>query len=453
MIYCGDCLEVMRKLEDNSIDSIVTDPPAGISFMGKVWDKDKGGRDKWIEWMQEIATECLRVIKPGGHCFVWTIPRTSHWTATAWENAGFAIKDIVAHVFGSGFPKSLDIGKKADQILGNEREVVGEKIRGNVQKAKQNGVTFAKADANKNNKDIFGYGTEILTKGTSEWEGWGTALKPAREDWILMRKPIEKGLNIAKNVLKWRTGGINIDECRVDCDWVKERGETWLNSGTNKQGYRSRPAQTPESHFNTCADRVSNLGRFPANLITDGSEEVRECFPDTKSGNLNSGHKRGDGTGNSFMGGGGVVEGNYGGDSGNASRFFKSIKYCAKASKSERNAGCEGLEEKDVFQKNTSKWITDPRHPNGGYEHNPVKQQNSHPTVKPIPLMRYLCRLITPKGGTVLDPFMGSGSTGCACVLEGFDFIGIEMADEYITIAQARIDYWKNMETQEKLSL
>ena len=170
-LLVGDNAIWLKKIPDNSIDSIVTDPPAGISFMARGWDSDKGGRDHWIKWMSEVATECKRVLKPGGHAFVWAIPRTSHWTATAWENAGFEIRDVVAHVFGSGFPKSHNI-EKALQKIQPER--------------------------------------------SSEFKGIGTALKPAREDWILMRKPLDKGLTIAENCLKWGTGGINIDESRVD---------------------------------------------------------------------------------------------------------------------------------------------------------------------------------------------------------------------------------------------
>ena len=171
--------------------------------MGRGWDTDKGGRDHWIAWMQEVATECKRVLKPGGHAFVWAIPRTSHWTATAWENAGFEIRDVVAHIFGSGFPKSLNIGKAVDKLQGNEREDVGESKRhgGGIV---GNGSSYELPPTTPN-----------ITKGTSPWEGWGTALKPAREDWLLMRKPIESK-TVAENVLKYGTGGINIDESRVE---------------------------------------------------------------------------------------------------------------------------------------------------------------------------------------------------------------------------------------------
>jgi hypothetical protein len=205
-LLVGDNAIWLKKIPDNSIDSIVTDPPAGISFMGRGWDTDKGGRDHWIAWMQEVATECKRVLKPGGHAFVWAIPRTSHWTATAWENAGFEIRDVVAHIFGSGFPKSLNIGKAVDKLQGNEREVIGENQNVKGRNLREIDTLNVGAGAGNN--------TEI-TKGTSEWEGWGTALKPAREDWLLMRKPLSEK-TVAENCLKWGTGGINIDESRVD---------------------------------------------------------------------------------------------------------------------------------------------------------------------------------------------------------------------------------------------
>ena len=181
----GDCLVELKKLKNNSVDAVVTDPPAGISFMGKAWDSDKGGRDNWIKWMSEIASECNRILRPGGHALVWSIPRTSHWTGMAWENAGFEPRDVIAHIFGSGFPKSLSIGKSINKLE--------------------------------------------TAKGTFAWEGYGTALKPAREDWWLLRKPLEKGLTIAENCLKWGVGGLNIDGCRVDGgdgDKIRKGGAT-----------------------------------------------------------------------------------------------------------------------------------------------------------------------------------------------------------------------------------
>ncbi len=261
-IIQGDCIKEMKKLEINSVDAIITDPPYGIGFMGKEWDnfkpttisqgmdKDKrpktqiastrisniagtydlslSGNTKFMMWWKEVATECLRVLKPGGFLLSFGGTRTYHRLVCGIEDAGFEIRDTIMWLYGSGFPKSLNIGKQIDKIQNNEREIIGEKVRGNVEKAKK-GVTFAGADANKNNKDIFGYGKEILTKGNSEWEGWGTALKPAFEPIVVARKPLSEK-NVALNVLKWGTGGINIDACRVGTS----------GSETHKGGYQSK---------------------------------------------------------------------------------------------------------------------------------------------------------------------------------------------------------------------
>jgi hypothetical protein len=254
-LLVGDNAIWLKKIPDNSIDSIVTDPPAGISFMGRGWDTDKGGRDHWIAWMQEVATECKRVLKPGGHAFVWAIPRTSHWTATAWENAGFEIRDVVAHIFGSGFPKSLNIGKAVDKLQGNERKTVGKDKSGSERNCMAGDFTGGEYD---------------LTKGTSEWEGWGTALKPAREDWLLMRKPIESK-TVAENCLKWGTGGINIDESRVENPnyvekLVSRKANPDLVYGLGKDSHDYTKAET------------SPLGRFPANLILVRQRRSKRVF-------------------------------------------------------------------------------------------------------------------------------------------------------------------------------
>ena len=264
----ADCLLAMRDIPDGSVDAIVTDPPAGIAFMGKEWDEDKGGRDHWIKWMQEVATECKRVLKHGGHALVWTLPRTSHWTATAWENAGFEIRDVVAHVFGSGFPKSLNIGKSVDKLQGNEREDLGKFEDVYVAPDGKN-RSGGRLNAEYKSNDYQKYNNETrVTKGTSEWEGWGTALKPAREDWLLLRKPLEKGLTIAENCLKWGVGGIQIDECRIKTD-------EQLNYGTGKKsnvGFKTSPQNNERPIYD-------GTGRFPSHLIHDGSDEVVSLFP------------------------------------------------------------------------------------------------------------------------------------------------------------------------------
>jgi site-specific DNA-methyltransferase (adenine-specific) len=473
MIIQGDCIEKLKTLPENSVDSIVTDPPAGISFMGKEWDtfnkkewgkKNEEGkndlkvkknfeilpryqnynRDNFIAFIQSVMTECLKVLKPGGHAFVWTLPRTSHWTAIACENVGFEIRDVVAHVFGSGFPKSLNIGKAVDKLQCNEREEfvridgAGTSVSG---KKTIYGSGVNKAD---NGTSEF-----IDTKGTSSWEGWGTALKPAREDWILMRKPLEKGLTVAENVLKWGTGGINIDESRVETngkDLEKLNSEWDREWNTDYSDYADKVGGSAGFNMDKAKKENAGLtGRFPANLLHDNSEEVRECFPETKSskGSFKAGDYEERETSTNFTRG--DFEGR--GDSGNASRFFKSIVYIPKASKSERNKGCEKIEpqQRDESRKEGNVGGDNPR--NRGVH----KIQNNHPTVKPVALMRYLIKMITPPKGIVLDPFMGSGSTGIAAKLEGFDFIGIEKEPEYVKIAEARIKAWEKEPQQDKL--
>ncbi len=375
-LILNDCVRALKEMKENSIDSLVCDPPAGISFMGKNWDSDKGGRDHWVKWMSSVMQECIRVMKPGAHGLVWALPRTSHWTATALEDAGFEIRDVITHLFGSGFPKSMDISKVVDAEVKygksgmkdiaratSEREVISRKVDGK-------GLAYPKVSANGGANGSFGLNGHSLselyemrnsgvsktkdghnvefaiargeqkievdphmvtvpsTPEAKQWEGWGTALKPAAEMWVLVRKPLSEK-TVAKNVLLHGTGGINIDASRI---------------GTTV-------GQT--------------LGRFPANLVlsSPADEEL-----DLQAGD-------------------------------SVSRFF----YCAKASKSDKGA------------------------------------ENTHPTVKASKLMAYLIKLITPPNGLVLDPFMGSASTGVAAVKEGFDFVGIEMDPEYFNIAQKRI--------------
>ena len=399
--------------------------------MGKKWDYDVPKVEVW--------KEALRVLKPGGHILCACGTRTQHRMAVNIEDAGFDIRDIVAWVYGSGFPKSHNIGKAVDKLQGNEREVVGEKRT-------PDGKTWSER---RPNGDITGYkgnGIEeklniqsIETKGTSKFEGWGTALKPAMELWTLARKPLSEK-TVAKNTLKWGTAGINIDGCRVESE--PELAKNWDRVQSKKQGIASTGIKPIDLR-----DRVP-AGRFPANLIHDGSEEVVSKFPDSGGGKAKSnsdvnrkGIKEDGSSFNSKTCGFDVNKcqgmANFG-DSGSASRFF----YCAKASKSERNKGLEGFEEKftpaSEFRPNHMEKTLEGKGGNPYGRWTPVK--NNHPTVKPVKLMQYLCRLITPKGGTILDPFMGSGSTGIGAKLEGFNFIGIELDEEYMKIAEARIN-------------
>jgi hypothetical protein len=419
----GDCLERLRELQDCSVDACVTDPPYGLSFMGKAWDYDVPQAAVW--------REVLRVLKPGGHLLAFAGTRTQHRMAVQIEDAGFEIRDMIAWVYGSGFPKSLDVSKAIDKLdakedqelrrlrftawvrgtgvssreineatgtnmgghyttaasqpaimtrehleacrplLGEvpewvereadirsvesrnmaEREVVGQ------QEMRDTSEVRIAVTANADQYDASARRvvniTTPATPAAQQWSGWGTALKPALEPITVARKPL--GGTVAANVLRHGTGAINVDGCRVG----------------------------------------DSSGRWPANLIHDGSEEVVELFPMQMSGSRAAGVRMGMGFHGADGDGGPAIQGS----SGSAARFF----YCAKASKADRGA------------------------------------ENVHPTVKPTDLMRYLVRLVTPPGGVVLDPFMGSGSTGKAAVLEGFRFIGIEREADYLEIARGRI--------------
>ncbi len=397
----GDCLEELKKLPENSIDAVVTDPPYGLSFMGKKWDYDVPSVEIW--------QECLRVLKPGGYLLSFAGTRTYHRMATGIEDAGFEIRDMIAWVYGSGFPKSLNIGKAIDKMQGNEREVLPPKqfADGTRQRATARAGIYSEQKGQAKN-----------TKGTSEWEGWGTALKPALEPITIARKPIEG--TVAENCLKWGVGGINIDECRVGT----EERETWSCGSQNYKVSNAEPWRETKHNI---------TGRFPANLIHDGSDEVVELFPNTKS----KGHAPKLGKGNPFGGDNETPrEEYYHNDSGSAARFF----YVAKASKSERNMGCEGLEEKQYTMSSTPKrQVVDGVQQSVDFVTKPLTNKNNHPTVKPIALMEYLIKLVSREGATVLDPFMGSGTTGIACKKLKRHFIGIEREAEYIKIAESRI--------------
>ena len=570
-IIQGDCLEVLKTMPDNSVDSLVTDPPYGISFMGKKWDYDIPSVDVW--------REALRVLKPGGHALIACGTRTQHRMACAIEDAGFEIRDTVAWLYGSGFPKSLNISKAVDKSAGIERNFA-EHTRVDTGFRFQAGQTGA---------------LPAQTPEAKQWSGWGTALKPAMELWTLCRKPLSEPTGAA-NVLKWGTGGINVDGCRVGTDdkysYPNGAGGNSFSVGEKPDGKRTKSVEN------------NLLGRFPANIIHDGSDEVVEGFPQTKSGwrNTDKGNTL---DGNTYNNRPKNSTGNHFADSGSAARFFKCcpennerkdlllyhakailseiqterivlwkneianavddssclpsqlvasvlndvvigvshgdrrlsdlmglsmsvtpmmlrhlcesvivkmlsteseslqgsfhiatvklesnpakfaeipkptdttmtitnptisdgsavvatlnimqksmdrgevasasrIKYCAKASKAERNAGLEGFEEK--ARPTMGSGI------GGQPDQQRANNKNIHPTIKPIALMRYLCRLITPSGGTVIDPFMGSGSTGIATKLEGLRFIGIEREAEYCRIAEARIAAWEPDKQQE----
>lgn len=443
----GDSLQILKTLPSNSVDSLITDPPAGIGLMGLDWDKDKGGKTEWINWLSEIMTECHRILKPGAHGFVWAIPRTSHWTAAALENAGFQVKDVVTHIFGSGFPKSIAIDKALDRAKYSDTDLLFKVTAWIRNRRNELGLTNRELDEiagtkggachwtavpphgqpniptkerweklaqilgpapewlmdlikpshevgadwkNRNvvgvyHKDSGGIGGKVFTATHREmtiptnelskkWRGWGTALKPASEHWILIQKPISEH-NIAANIKKFGTGGINIDASRIPV-----HGKIPSTSNLNFQGGSflwdaKERSQQSVYHQHPC-------GRFPANLIITRSNE-KDCPAKI----LNNQSER----------------------ETEVAQYFKNFKpevpflYCKKPDKKEK-----------------------------GFN-------NTHPTVKPLRLMRYLCKMLTPEGGVVLDPFMGSGTTGVAALFEKFQFIGIERDSAYYEIAQRRL--------------
>ena len=412
-LMLGDNMESIKKLEDNSVDSIVSDPPYGLSFMNKKWDYDVPSVELW--------KEIYRVLKPGGHLLSFGGTRTYHRMVVNIEDAGFEIRDQIMWIYGSGFPKSHNIGKAVDKIQGNEREVVGTKM------------SMAPPEGEKKTK--FGFDTNFkpteieLTKGTTPQEGWGTAIKPANEPICVARKPLSES-TIAANVLKWGTGGINIDGCRIGTE-EKISGRVRTNNTETYNG-----AWQEEDDYEQHTE-----GRFPANIIFDESaaEMLDEQSGLSKSSKAKANRKSYDGSSYEMTRINGVDEGFN--DQGGASRFF----YIAKVSKSERNMGLDNLPEPSTRMPrvlNSYDEVGNIIRADGSIIP-PAMYKNTHPTLKPVQLMAYLCRLVTPVGGIVLDPFMGSGSTGISACLEGFRFIGMEMNEEYFTIASTRIEAYE----------
>lgn len=410
VVHFGSCLDVLPTLADNSVDSIVTDPPYELGFMGKKWDSSG------IAFNSDVWAECLRVLKPGGHLLAFGGSRTWHRIAVAIEDAGFEVRDSIAWLYGSGFPKSLDIEKAINKSAGVEYEA-----------KPASGVGFMNASDD-------GYNTTLnqlsqvgeSTPEAKRWAGWGTALKPAFEPIVVARKPLIG--TVAANVLEYGTGGLNIDGSRIGANGGTRKGEVARGSATqNVYG----------SGLNGGTVIPLNAGRWPANVILD---EYTAALLDEQSGVSKSGKpgvRTSDGFNANAYGSGmgiktGQDNGEYG-DKGGASRFF----YVAKASKRDRNEGLEELPE----QRHADRKKSDGVGGNNPRNRTNVPKSNFHPTVKPTTLMRYLVKLVTPPEGIVLDPFTGSGSTGKAAILEGFQFIGIELTEDYLPIIEGRLVY------------
>lgn len=445
-LYSGDSLEILKDLPSHSVHSLVTDPPAGIGLLGLEWDDDKGGRDQWIKWLTSIMAECNRVMKPGSYGFVWAFPRTSHWTAMALENAGFNVRDVVTHVFGNGFPKNVAIDKALDRAKYTDTELLyrvtawirarrdelgltnkdldeAAGVRGGachwtakfpgqphiptlerwerlrpmlgpapewlesiIKPAHEVGEGWSERKVvGQYAKDAGGIGGEAfrsndrnITEPTNEeskkWKGWGTALKPAAEHWILIQKPISEH-NIAANVKKHGTGAINIDASRIP---VRDKIPSTRNLAFSDGDFLWNTSQ----RWRDSIYEQHPLGRHPANLMLTRSDDA-SCparIMDSQSERETE-----------------------------VSSYFKNF----------------GPEAPFFYSKKPGK--------------NEKGEDNNHPTVKPIRLMRYLCRMVTPPGGTVLDPFMGSGTTGVAALDEKLRFLGIERNEPYYRIAEKRL--------------
>jgi DNA modification methylase len=449
-VRLGDCLDVMRTMPDDSVHAVVTDPPYGLEFMGKEWDSFGGRRDAgsrggtgdkgllpgygrggtsadvarfkqrssraYQEWCEDWAAECLRVLRPGGYLLAFGGTRTFHRLACAVEDAGFEIRDSIAWLYGSGFPKSLDVGKAIDKAAGAQREVVGvkpghegfagrstnghlDRSDGGTHEGWQRPWTEAEDAAEK-----YHALTAPATSAAREWAGWGTALKPAFEPVVVARKPLAG--SVAGNVQEWGTGALNIDACRVSA----APGD--YDHPGNDLGHRD---DETDWRFHKRQVEPHAAGRWPTNVVLDGSQadaldqqsgERPVSGAARKGADVAAGAAPGEGWGNVGRVGGALHN-----DSGGASRFFPTFRYQAKAPTTERPT-----------------YTT------------PDGRKVAHPTVKPLGLMRWLVRLVTPPGGVVLDPFAGSGATVEACLIEGFDCIAIERDPESLPLIQIRID-------------
>ncbi len=426
-VFLGDCREVLKTLPDNSVDSVVTDPPYELGFMGKKWDSSG------IAYDVTVWEECLRVLKPGGHILAFGGTRTWHRLAVAIEDAGFEIRDNIAWMYGSGFPKSKNVALAIDKGEGHPN-------RG---RAIPTASSYQATDTNQENKltsnKVEPY--EARSKLAQKWQGWGTALKPAFEPVVVGRKPVEG--TVANNVLAWGVGGLNIDGSRIanvsekEKNWTPQRRQVVEENGW--KAYNSQQVGQENPMYNPS-------GRWPANVILD---EVTAGLLDEQSGVSVSTNRTGKRTGKeagtfgTFEGQENVQMGHN--DSGGASRFF----YVAKASKRDRNEGLEELPQFNRYKKGGVGGTGGKRDVSEAENATPVS--NFHPTVKPTQLMGYLIKLVTPEGGIVLDPFTGSGSTGKAALLDGFEFIGAELTEDYLPIIEGRLKWAVENRAEESL--
>lgn len=454
-LYQGNMLDMLEVIESNTIDSIITDPPYELNFMNKGWD------NAGISFQKETWQKCYEVLKPGGYLLAFGGSRTFHRIACAIEDAGFEIRDTIMWLYGSGFPKSMSLGKviEGKQILGSANVKDIKKLDG-IKENVTGGWNSNEVEQGKRNKEYEQVKTTVnyKTELGKKWQGWGTALKPSFEPIIVARKPFKGSL--VDNVIEYGVGGINIDECRVG----NENNEKLTRKLYDNPSWKNC-SKAGQGSINDVADK---LGRFPANTILTYDEtdfdEVCGGFPNTKGSKH---HARG---GTNF--GIGIEKDNRKNDmlsgfndSGSVSRYF----YCAKASKKDRDEGLDEFEDNYMAYSNQAK--AELKRGNiefQGNEENPLNfvnkisvRKNTHPTVKPTELMQYLVRLVTPNGGTILDPFNGSGSTGKAVMYENrernknYKYIGIELTEKYLPIAQARIEHICNLpiEKNPQLSL
>lgn len=394
-VYHGNCLDILKTFEDNSIDSVVTDPPYGISFMAKGWDTFSGNKE-YAKWCEDWAKECLRVLKPGGYLLAFSGTRTYHALAWGVESAGFEIRDMIEWLYTSGFPKNTDIGKQFDKKAGATREIVGVKAGHEefAQRTTTGHLAFKGSTEgfdrpwmhDDHKRALYHMQTAPSTDLAKQWDGWGTALKPAHESIVVARKPFTG--TVCANVEQYGTGAINVDGCRIGDEEITTQGGDKFKGGGIYNKYA------------TCIE-TKHTGRFPANCVTTESDEWYSPYFNVTPQEVSK-----------------------------------------KASKKDRNSDWEGNpivgEEKFAPKGNyEGRDMENPKNHLGGMQGS--KSVNNHPTVKPIALMEWLIKLVTQKNGLVLDPFAGSGSTLVAAKRNDFKYIGIEREEEYVNLINSRL--------------